>query len=173
MPIDDEFGEFGGFGGFGKLPWKATQVILPDDVFLQGENPSGDIVPMLLDADTRLIIEVSTPIYYARSPIAITTSLTELYEPADDGITHVITQINVVNVNAAARTFSLYWSEDDPPTTADLFAARNLSVAANSLYTWTGNLAFTYGEHTLWGQASAASSLYMHISLRAQEQVYR
>jgi len=135
---------------------------LPDQMVLLGEN--SDIMrAMLIDSDHRLAIVAASPVHYARLPVLVPTGAAgQLEEHPDDGVRTVF-EINVVNVNAAARTLTLYLN-DEPPSSTKIIAANAVTVAGNSAWQWQGVI--TLETKDIWGIASAANSLYAFFSVR-------
>lgn len=167
---DDVLGGFEGFGGFGRR--RQYFPPLPEDIYLRGENPTGNIVPFILDNDERLLLKVATRIYYKTLPKRIfQASINELYAAPGDGVTRNVIGIDIVNVTASPVTCTLYWSENDPPSVYEKFGIVGGSVPANGLWTWRGELLIE--TRSVWGQAGTANALYAHIQVASTENVYR
>jgi|DewCreStandDraft_5_1066085.scaffolds.fasta_scaffold25893_3 hypothetical protein len=134
---------------------------LPDELLLLGEWQN-TLSPFLLDADSRLVIWLATPQYYARMPVFIPTSVGVLEEAPSSGSRDLI-GIDVVNVTASAVSFTLYL-HDGVPSSAHLFAANNLSIPANGQWRWRGVQPLET-KH-VWGLSSTANALAAIFSIR-------
>lgn len=170
MSDDQDFSTFGGFGGFGRR--RQYFPPLPEDIYLHGENDASDKVPLILDGDERLLLKVVTRIYYKTLPKRIfQASINKLYDNPLDGVTRNVIGIDIVNVTGSGVTCTLYFSENDPPSSLEKFGICGGSVPANGLWSWRGNL-YMETRH-VWGQAGTANALYAYIAVASTENVYR
>jgi hypothetical protein len=164
--------DFGTFDDFlSGLPKRITQ--LPESIMPLGESAShpGMMLPLVLDKDYRLVVEIATPKYYGRGPVLIPTTAGVLESAPASGKTICIA-INVVNVTASPVSLKLWHTDEAPPLDYYRFGIFGSNVPANGLWQWTGILVLEAGVG-IYAEAGAANALYAHLSLRDPLSVFR
>jgi hypothetical protein len=164
--------DFGTFDDFlSGLPKKITQ--LPESIMPLGESAShpGMMLPLVLDKDYRLVVEIVTPKCYGRGPILIPTTADVLESAPASGKTICI-GINVVNVTSNPVSLKLWHTDEAPPLDYYRFGSFGSNVPANGLCQWTGILVLEAGVG-IYGEAGVANALYAHISLRDPVSLFR
>jgi hypothetical protein len=165
----DDFGSFDDF--LSGLPKKITK--LPESIMPLGESDThaGKMLPLLLDRDYRLVVDVATPKYYGRGPVLVPATAAFLEEAPASGKT-ICTGINVVNVTASPVTLKLWLTDEAPPADYYMFGIFGGTVPASGLWQWTGQVALEAGVG-IYGEAGTAKALYAHMSLRDPVSVFR
>jgi hypothetical protein len=165
----DDFGSFDDF--LTGLPKKITE--LPESIVPLGESAThpGKMLPLVVDKDYRLVVDVITPKYYGRGPVLVPTTAGVL-ESGPAGGKLVCVGINVVNVSASPVTLKLWLAEEAPPEDYYMFGSFGGSVLANGLWQWTG-VVVVESTFAIYGEAGAANSLYAHLSMRDPRGVFR
>jgi hypothetical protein len=165
----DDFETFEDF--LSGLPKRVTE--LPESIMPLGESAShpGKMLPLALDRDYRLVVEVAGPRYYGRGPVLVPTTA-GVIEAAPASGKRACVGINVVNVTANPVSLKLWLTDDAPPNDIYMFGIFGGNVPANGLWQWTGQVALEAGVG-IYGEAGTANALYAHISLRDPVSVFR
>jgi hypothetical protein len=158
----DDFGTFEDF--LSGLPKRVTE--LPESIMPLGESAShpGKMLPLALDRDYRLVVEVAGPRYYGRGPVLVPTTA-GLIEAAPASGKRVCIGINVVNVTASPVSLKLWHTDDAPPNDIYMFGIFGGNVPANGFWQWKGILVLEAGVG-IYGEAGAANALYAHVGVR-------
>jgi hypothetical protein len=165
----DDFGSFDDF--LSGLPKKIT--VLPESIMPLGESDThaGKMLPLVLDKDYRLVVDVAGPKYYGRGPDLVPTTAA-LLEAAPASGKLICVGINVVNVTANPVSLKLWLTDDAPPNDIYMFGIFGGNVPANGLWQWAGEAVLEAGVG-IYGEAGAANALYAHISMRDPVSVFR
>jgi hypothetical protein len=141
-----------------RLPRRPT---LPGRITLLGQAGKAHL-PLELDGDGRLAVQVASPMWTAGLPQGIGTAATELAAAGEV----VITSIEVVNTTAAAVSLALYFQEGLPLSGAAAFGMAGGGVPGNGRWGWRGRLA-SGGVKSLYAVAGAAGALVATVGLQA------